>query len=82
MDCEKFAFIITNKCFLRSRDYEKGEIAMSMEQETIQKIVKNYQCLEQSLVQQLQLEVHGHHPTTGTYREEVWKSLFEQIIPI
>jgi hypothetical protein len=37
--------------------------------------------LEQSLVQQLQLEVHGHHPTTGTYREEVWKSLFEQIIP-
>jgi hypothetical protein len=52
-----------------------------MESETIQKIISNYQHLEHSLVQQLQLEVHGHHLTTGTYREEVWKSLFEQIIP-
>jgi hypothetical protein len=54
---------------------------MNKEQEAIKKIIANYQNLEQSLVQQLQLEVHGHAPTTGTYREEVWKGLFEKIIP-
>lgn len=33
------------------------------------------------MVEQLLLEVPAHQQTTGTFREEVWKSLFEQIIP-
>lgn len=48
---------------------------------TFNKIVSNYQSVEQSLVHQLTLETPGHQPTTGTYRENVWLSLFEQIIP-
>ena len=47
----------------------------------IEKIAKNYNQLEQSLVNQLRLEVPNHQLTVGTYRERVWKSLFEMIIP-
>lgn len=46
----------------------------------IVKIAENYRNIERSLVEQLLLEVP--HPTTiGSYRETVWKSLFEMIIP-
>ncbi|AEG61726.1 DUF6602 domain-containing protein [Desulforamulus ruminis] len=51
------------------------------DKKTIRKIIENYKNLEKSLVSQLCLETPGHHPTTGTYREAVWKSMFEQIIP-
>ena len=47
----------------------------------IGKIIDNYKNLEKALVNQLSLEIPNHHPTTGTYREAVWKDLFEQIIP-
>ena len=50
-------------------------------EETIIKIVENYENLEKSIVNQLKLSVPAHNSTTGTYREEVWRSLFEQIIP-
>lgn len=49
--------------------------------ETIQKIVKNYEQLELSLVNQLFIESPDHPPTTGSYREDVWLALFRQIIP-
>ena len=48
---------------------------------TIKKIAKNYNQLEQSLVNQLRLELSKHNLTIGTYRERVWQSLFEMIIP-
>lgn len=48
---------------------------------TIKKICENYENLEKSLVNQLLLETPNHQLTTGTYREAVWKSLFEKIIP-
>ncbi len=48
---------------------------------TTQKIIENYNNLEKSLVSQLLLETPAHPPTTGGYREAVWKGLFEQIIP-
>lgn len=47
----------------------------------ISKIRSNYVSLEKSIVDQLSLEVTKHQLTTGTYRETVWKSLFDMIIP-
>lgn len=49
--------------------------------DTIRKIAKNYEELEKSLVNQLQLETPNHQYTTGSYRETVWKELFERVIP-
>lgn len=37
--------------------------------------------MEKSIVTQLLLETPKHHPTTGAYREGVWRSLFEMIVP-
>ena len=55
----------------RKKDFKK----------TLLKIAENYGNLEQSLVNQLFLATPNHPLTTGTYRETVWKSLFERIIP-
>ena len=49
--------------------------------QAIEKLAENYNQLEQSLVNQLRLQVPNHQLTVGTYRERVWKSLFEMIIP-
>lgn len=46
----------------------------------INKIINNYERMEQSIVEQLNFSVN-HPGTIGGYREEIWKSLFEQIIP-
>jgi hypothetical protein len=43
-------------------------------------IKENYVELEKSIVSHLQI-ASQHHVTTGVSREEVWKSLFEQIVP-
>lgn len=43
-------------------------------------ILTNYQQLEKSIVQQLYFQ-SSHGPTTGTFRESVWKDLFELIVP-
>lgn len=48
---------------------------------TIKKLVSNYANLEESIVNQLNLETPNYHLTTGTYREGVWKSLFEMLVP-
>lgn len=53
---------------------------MAIKEKTINDIFKNYCDMEKALVKQLNFQ--AEHPTTiGGYREEVWKSLFEQIIP-
>lgn len=44
-------------------------------------IIKNYCEAEKSLVAQLNFQVPNHPPTIGGFREEIWKQLFEQIIP-
>lgn len=49
--------------------------------EAILKIKENYANLEKSIVGQLSLAVASHDLTTGTFREAVWKHLFELIIP-
>lgn len=46
----------------------------------IQKIAKNYIQMEKYIVDQLQLDSQ-HYVTIGGFREEIWKSMFEQIIP-
>lgn len=44
-------------------------------------LAQNYEKIEHSIVNQLMLDVFNHHLTEGMYRENVWKSLFERIIP-
>lgn len=46
----------------------------------IAKVKQNYIHLERSIVDQLRMSSQ-HHLTTGGFREEVWKSMFEQIVP-
>lgn len=46
----------------------------------IQMILDNYDQMEKSIVNQLFFN-HAHGTTIGTFREEIWKTLFEQIIP-
>lgn len=53
---------------------------MSNENNIINKIIENYSNIEESIVKQLQLAV-DHPGTIGGFREEIWKSLFEQIVP-
>lgn len=43
-------------------------------------IAQNYLRLEQSIVQELYFQAE-HGTTIGTFREAVWKELFEQIVP-
>jgi hypothetical protein len=47
----------------------------------IQQISQNYIHLEKSITSQLNMAAERHHVTSGTFREDIWKSLFEQIIP-
>ncbi|RCX13506.1 hypothetical protein DFR58_11746 [Anaerobacterium chartisolvens] len=48
--------------------------------DVIGKIAENYKQLEKSIVSQLKFDCQ-HNVTIGGVREEIWKSLFEQIIP-
>lgn len=58
-----------------------GVINLSGEvEEGFKNIIHNYQYLEESIVKQLYFQAK-HGTTIGTFREAVWKSLFEQIIP-
>lgn len=47
----------------------------------LQDIMQNYRNLEKSLVKQLFFVMHNHGVTVGGLREDIWKSLFEQIVP-
>lgn len=47
----------------------------------IKQIAENYIRLERSITSQLRVAAANHHVTSGSFREEVWKSMFEQIIP-
>ncbi|WP_195572557.1 DUF6602 domain-containing protein [Paenibacillus sp. 1001270B_150601_E10] len=60
---------------------EKEIIKKIDHQETIRKIAQNYEQLECSIVSQLRLSCDHHYVTIGSFREEVWQSLFEQIVP-
>lgn len=53
---------------------------MGEQNKTIENIYKNYRDMEKALVNELNFNVE-HPGTIGGYREEVWKSLFEKIIP-
>lgn len=50
-------------------------------EEVIQAIAGNYEEIERSIANQLMLNVPNHYPTEGSYRETVWKSLLEMIVP-
>jgi len=46
----------------------------------VTQLKNNYIQLEKSIVNQLFMS-STHHPTTGSYREHIWKTLFESIVP-
>lgn len=46
-----------------------------------QNILTNYQQKEKSIVQQLYFQYDPHGTTIGTFRENVWKKLFESVVP-
>ena len=48
--------------------------------ENIKNIIENYETLEKELIAQLNYTT-SHETTVGGFREEIWKSLFERIIP-
>lgn len=47
----------------------------------IEMLADNYMAVEQSIANQILLKVANHYPTQGSYRENVWKSLFEMTVP-
>lgn len=59
---------------------EKTE-QLKIEKGIITQIKDNYVQLEQSITKQLKMAAAKHHVTSGTFREDIWKSMFEQIIP-
>ena len=52
-----------------------------MNENIIREIKKNYEKMDQSIVEELFITVNNHHLTAGTFREKVWKEMFENIIP-
>ncbi|MEL7658559.1 MAG: DUF6602 domain-containing protein [Bacillota bacterium] len=50
-------------------------------EQALQDIIRNYQNNEESLVQTLHLGFQLHGGVTGGFREEIWKQMFEQMIP-
>lgn len=59
---------------------EKIAMARDREKEDVKNIIKNYKTFEEEIIEQL--NYGAFHPTTiGGFREEIWKSLFERIIP-
>ncbi|MFF2481933.1 DUF6602 domain-containing protein [Paenibacillus sp. NPDC058071] len=59
---------------------EHDERVRQTNNEIIRKIADNYIQLEKAMVAQLRLSSQ-HHLTTGSFREEIWKNMFEQIVP-
>ncbi|GGE35359.1 hypothetical protein GCM10011391_12610 [Pullulanibacillus camelliae] len=57
---------------------------MSNEQKyrkVLEAIVRNYLETEKSLISQLNFDLPNHGLTLGSFREEIWKQLFEQLVP-
>lgn len=65
----------------KASDKKTDGVKKDKAKETIEKIAENYNDIERSLVAQLGLATPVHPLTTGTYRETVWKSLFDMLIP-
>ncbi|WP_411343469.1 DUF6602 domain-containing protein [Paenibacillus sp. WLX1005] len=70
----------------KSKTKDKGKVksnasAAPLATSTIRKIKENYISWERSLVEQLQMASPNHQLTTGGFREEVWMSMFKQMIP-
>lgn len=59
---------------------EKGKMTKRKEK-VVKNIRENYQSLEGMISKQLFMGNDLHGPTTGTFREEIWAELFQQILP-
>lgn len=56
------------------------ESEKSNQNTTIDNIINNYVQNEKALIDQLSFKI-GHGPTIGGYREDIWRGMFEQIVP-
>lgn len=59
---------------------EESKDGKSPDQKTIQNIIHNYVQNEKTLVDQLYFET-SHGTTIGGFREDIWRGMFEQIVP-
>lgn len=50
-------------------------------EQVLLEVSENYKRLETSIVNQLWMQASNHYPTIGSYRENVWESLLEGMIP-
>jgi hypothetical protein len=66
----------------KSEENKRNQKANDLQpdQKTINNIIKNYIQNERILINQLHFKT-SHGSTIGTYREEIWKDMFAQIIP-
>lgn len=53
---------------------------MTQKEYIVKSLIHNYRSEEKSIVEQLFFKAH-HNVTIGTYREQVWQELFENIVP-
>ncbi|MDT3426161.1 hypothetical protein J2Z22_001681 [Paenibacillus forsythiae] len=58
----------------------KDQMTKKQAERAIVKIKENYILWEKSIVDQLNMSSQ-HHLTTGGFREEVWKSMFDRMVP-
>lgn len=57
-----------------------GGNTMTQKEYIVKSLIHNYRSEEKSIVEQLFFKAH-HNVTIGTYREQVWQELFENIVP-
>ena len=57
-----------------------GGNTMTQKEHIVKSLIHNYRSEEKSIVEQLFFKAN-HNVTIGTYREQVWQELFENIVP-
>lgn len=63
-----------------SNQKQDNDSEKSNQNSTINNIINNYVQNEKALIDQLSFKI-GHGPTIGGFREDIWRGMFEQIVP-
>lgn len=62
-------------------EFIMSELSNVRKQKVIENVKNNYQHVEKSIVEQLYMRHDLHGTTIGTAREDIWKQLFEMVVP-
>lgn len=65
----------------KSKSTQADESEQERAQQTISNILHNYRQQEESMVKQLYFAHDKHGTTIGTFREDIWQGMFEQMLP-